>query len=280
MLHRRIEDGVTNAASARSLLDWSVAQLSRSDLNRYQLGLLAAGALRVIRGRRELLVNPKPDLMVTSALRVLSARPSWELCEEGEEGEEGDQCDKCASAKPGNCRFVITPQRLVWAAMYSKDDQVPQAVAATYLFGAATKPLGKASTYERFRELHPEAALRGAVVATRTLRSLHQGSRALVAVKALWSSGLHTPGLTEVYAAIEEDNPSGGALTEALERAKDVCEEGLTSAVEGEDWECVESRLGRLRRRLRRAAQPPPANPRNTRAPHQARFVLPDQVKR
>jgi hypothetical protein len=212
--------------------------------------------------------------MVTSALRVLSARPTWELC------EEGDQCDKCASAKPSSCRFVVTPQRLVWAAMYSKDDQVPRAVAATYLFGAATKPLGKSSTYESFRELHPEAALRGAVVAARTLRSLHQGSRALVAVKALWSSGLHTPGLTEAYAAIEEDNPSGGALTEALERAKDVCEEGLTSAVEGEDWERVESRLGRLRRRLHRAAQPPPANPRNTRAPHQARFVLPDQVKR
>lgn len=268
-LHRRIEDGVTDAASARSLIDWSVTHLERRDLTRYQLGLLATGALRAIRGRRELAVNPKPDLMVTSALRVLAALPTWALC------EGDDQCDKCANAKPESCRFVVTPTRLVWVALYSKDDQVPKAVAVKYLFGAQTRPLGKLSTYDRFRELHPEAALRGAVVAARTLRSLGEGSQALVAVKALWQKGLRTPGFTEIYAAIEEDNTSGGGLTAAIARAKAVCDEGIASGAMGEDWERVESRRSRLERRLARVSKPPSTNPRNTRAPHEARFVRP-----
>jgi DNA polymerase III epsilon subunit-like protein len=224
VLHRRIEDGVTNAASARSLVDWSVTQLERRDLTRYQLGLLAAGALRAIRGRRELAVNPKPDLMVTSALRVLSALPTWALC------EGDDQCDKCANAKPESCRFVVTPTRLVWASLYSKDDQVPRSVAAKYLFGAQTRPLGKLSTYDRFREIHPDAALRGAVVAARTLRSLGDGPRAMVAVKALWHKDRRTPGLTEIYAAIEEDNPSGGTLIGAIGRARAVCDDASRHA--------------------------------------------------
>ncbi len=268
-LHRRIEDGVTDAASARSLIDWSVAQLGRNDLTRYQLGLLAVGALRAIRGRRELATNPKPDLMATSALRVLSAEVSWEPC------DVTDQCDKCAAGDTERCRFVATPIRLVWAALYSKDDQVPKTVAVKYLFGAQSKPLGKLSTYDHFRELHPDAALRGAVVAARTLRSLGEGSRALVAVKALWQKGLRTPGLTEIYAAIEEDNSSGGPQNAATERAKTVCDEGLGARVAGEDWERVESRCARLERRLARASTPPPANPRNTRPAHQTRFVRP-----
>lgn len=268
-LHRRIEDGVTDAASARSLIDWSVAQLGRGNLSRYQLGLLAAGALRAIRGRRELAVNPKPDLMVTSALRVLSALPTWALC------EEDDQCDKCVEGSPERCRFVITPTRLVWVALYSKDDQVPKSVAVKYLFGEQTKPLGKLSTYDRFRLVHPDAALRGAVVAARTLRSLGDGARALVAAKALWQRGVRTPGLTEIYAAIEEDNPSGGALIAAIERAKAVCDVGIAACADGEDWEGIESRRSRLERRLTRAGTPPPANPRNTRPAHQTRFVRP-----
>ena len=269
-LHRRIEDGVVDAASARGLLDWSLEQFSRTDLSRFQLGLLAAGALRVIQGRRELLTNPKPDLMVTSALRVLSALPAWEPCD-----DDDDLCDKCAAGRFERCRFVTTPRRLVWAALYSKDDQVPLAVATKFLFGISVKPLGKGSAYDQFRQLHPDAALHGAVVAARTLRSLGNGARALVAVKALWKKGHHTQGLTEIYAALEEDTGTGDGLVPALERAAAICEEGLASAQDGEDWEHVEGRLGRLERRITRAVKPPPQNPRNTRAPHQTRFVRP-----
>jgi hypothetical protein len=121
----------------------------------------------------------------------------------------------------------------------------------------------------------PDAALRGAVVAARTLRSLGDGSRALVAVKALWQKILRTPGLTEIYAAIEEDNPSGGALISAIQRAEAVRDAGIAACAAGEDWEGIESRRARLERRLTRASTPPPANPRNTRPAHQTRFVRP-----
>ena len=268
-LHRRIEDGVTDAASARSLLDWSVAQLSRSDLSRYQLGLLAAGALRVIEGRRQLLVNPKPDLLTTSSLRVLDAFASWEVC-----GDK-DQCDKCASGQPDRCRFARLPRKLVWVVLYNKNDQVPLSVAVKYLFGAQAKPLGKLSTYDQFRERHPDAALRGAVVAARTMRSLGQKQRALVGVKALWEMGLRGPGLTEIYAALEEDNIEGDPLSEAIERAKTVCDVGLESKSDGEAWDRIRSRRARLERRLNRVTKPAPANPRNTRPAHKTRFVRP-----
>ena len=269
LLHRRIEDGVTDAAVARSLLEWSLKQLARRDLSRFQRGLLVAGALRAIRGRRQLLVKPKPDLMANGAQRVLEAEPSWGLC------ADGDQCDKCAKEKADDCRFVVTPTRLMWVALFTKDNQVPLAVAEKYLFGISVRPIGKGSTYEQFRALHADAALRGALVAARTLRSLGQGSRALAAVKTLWGKGLRGPGLTELYAAIEEDNPSRGALVAALERARDVCDEGLSTSRENENWNGIEDRRTRLERRLNRTAKAQPKNPRNTRPPHRTRFVRP-----
>ena len=269
ILHRRIEDGITDAASARSLLDWSLKQLARRDLSRFQRGLLVAGALRAIRGRRQLLVKPKPDLMANSAQRVLATEPYWRQC------AEEDQCDKCAKAKADDCRFVVTPTRLMWVTLFTKDDQVPLAVAEKYLFGISVRPIGKGSTYEQFRALHADAALRGAVVAARTLRSLGQGSRALTAVKALWGKGLRGPGLTELFAAIEEGNPSRGLLTAAIERARDVCDEGLSTRRENENWSGIEDRRVRLERRLNRTAKALPKNPRNTRPPHRTRFVRP-----
>jgi len=178
-------------------------------------------------------------------------------------------------SKNERCRFRHTPRKLVWAALFDKDDRVARAVAVRYLYGTQTKPLGKLSTYDQFRRLHPDAALRGAVVTARTVRTAGESKKALVAVKVLWAKGLHSPGLAEVYAAIEEDNATGLPLTEVSTRARDVCDEALKEDDGGASWARRRGRCTRLERRLNRAIRPPPENPRNTRPAHKSRSVRP-----
>jgi hypothetical protein len=220
-------------------------------------------------GHRDALANPKPAKMLDNTLTFLGAHHHWARC------DASDQCDRCASGQVARCRFVKAPNNAVWSAMYSSDDQVPLAVARKYLYGAAKKPLGAGSWYEQIRVLNPDAALRGAVVAARTLRSLGYGGEALVAVKALWSHRLRTPGLTEMYAALEEDNLGGATRSVSLRSALRVCDVGLKAGAGKPGWQRVTSRRARLERRIIAAKKPPFAKPYNQRPPHAARFARP-----
>lgn len=268
-LNRRIEDGLTNAASARSLFAWSLSRIETPGLSRFRLGLLVSGALRTMTGHRDALANPKPAKMLDNTLTFLGAYHQWTRC------DASDQCDRCTVGKTERCRFVKAPNNAVWSAMYSSDDQVPLAVARKYLYGAAKKPLGAGSWYEQIRALNPDAALRGAVVAARTLRSLGYGDEALVAVKALWSRRLRTPGLTEMYAALEEDNLGGATRLVSLRGALRVCDIGLKTGTGKPGWERVTSRRARLERRMAAVEKPPFLKPYNQRPAHTKRFATP-----
>ena len=269
-LNRRIEDGVTNAATARELLAWAIEQLGDRSLSRYQLGLLADGAVRTMFGRRDLLVNAKPDLMLSNTLELLGAYSKWDQC------DSDDKCDRCLVGKEWNCRFLKVPRNAVWSMLYTKYDQVPLDVARKYLFGTQQKPLGVLCSYTKLSKLCGDAALRGAVVAARTMRSLGDGERALVAVRALWKKGWRTPGLTEIYAALEEDNFAGIERVEALRKACAICDEGLAVAGSGwSSWDKVEARRGRLARSIDKVEAKPFANPYNQRPAHPTRFVRP-----
>jgi hypothetical protein len=268
ILNRRIEDGVVDAPSARAALAWTLRQMKTDGLTRYQLGLLADGAVRAIRGRRDLLKNAKVDLMANNALSVLATYSAWTTC------DGDDSCDRCQSGHRSRCRFVRTPRKLVWTAMYSKDDHVPLAVAERFLFGVSVRPLGNASWYDRFQLLEPDAALRGAMVAARTMRSLGHGDHALGAIKALWAKGLRTPELTTIYSALEEDNLAELSLTTALRRALRICDAGIDAGASG-DWDTVTTRQKRLSRRIEKVEQPPFVEPYNQRPAHPLRFVRP-----
>jgi DNA polymerase III epsilon subunit-like protein len=266
-LNRRIEDGLTDAASARSLFAWSLARIETPGLSRFQRGMLVNGALRTMTGHRDALANPKPAKMLHNALAILGVYHQWTRC------DTIDQCDRCAAGQVAHCRFVKAPSNAVWSAMYSSHDQVPLAVARKYLCGAAKKPIGAGSWYEQIRALNPDAALRGAVVAARTLRSLGYGDEALVAVKALWRHRLRTPGLTEVYAALEEDNLGSVTQLVSLRGALRVCDVGLKAGTDKPGWERVTARRARLVRRMAVVEKPPFVKPYNQRPPHALRFA-------
>jgi hypothetical protein len=268
LLNYRIEDGLTNAQSARELLAWSLARLGDKTLTRYQLGLLADGAARTIAGRRSLLVNPKPDLLMKNALDILRAYRKWSAC------EDDDVCDLCEVAKQERCRFLRAPRKALWAALYAKNGRVSVAEATRFLFGQQQKPLGRLSGYGQVKLLHPDLAVRGAVVAARTMRQRAVGARALVAVKALWANGLRGPGLTELYAALEEDNFATGTRVAALKRAKAICKAGLPKG-DVPEWDRVRARFERLERSIERSRVAPFKNPYNQRPAHATRFVRP-----
>ncbi|NNN08337.1 MAG: 3'-5' exonuclease [Acidimicrobiaceae bacterium] len=269
VLNRRIEDGVTDGASARSLIKWSIEQIGRPGLTRYQVGLLMSGALRAMNGRRDLLVRPKPDLMLHNARALLNSYPRWEAC------TDDDQCDRCASGRPYLCRFFRTPINAVWSAMYNSEEQVPLNVAMKYLYGAAKTPLGASSWYSQLRALHPYAAVRGASRAARTLATLHRVGQAIEATEALWATELHTPGLTALYATLVEESMTQGERDTALRRALAICDEGLAGNIGERPWHSVEARRERLARRLAVAESSPFKHPYNQRPPHRSRFVRP-----
>jgi len=269
VLNRRIEDGVTDSVSARSLINWAIARVGQLGLTRYQTGLLMSGALRAMNGRRDLLVRSKPDLMLRNALSLLSSYSLWVAC------DASDQCDRCASGQPFRCRFLRTPINAVWSAMYSSEEQVPLSTAMKFLYGIAKSPLGASSWYAQFRALHPYAAMRGASRAARTLAMLHHDREALDATKALWSTEIHTPGLTGLYVTLEEDSLARDDRLGALNRALAICDQGLLGNSGAREWKSVESRRARLVRRIAAVQAPPFLHPYNQRLPHKTRFARP-----
>ena len=269
VLNRRIEDGVTDGASARSLINWAIVQIGQPGLTRYQIGILMSGALRAMNGRRDLLVRPKPDLMLHNALALLGAYSNWEPC------DDNDQCDRCASSKPYRCRFLRTPINAVWCAMYNSEEQILLTTAVKYLYGTAKSPMGASSWYAQFRALHPYAAMRGASRAARTLATLHHSRQAVEVTKALWATEIHTPGLTGLYAALEEESLVPDERIAALSRALAICDEGLAGNTGTPEWANVESRRSRLARRITAVQAPPFEHPYNQRPPHKTRFARP-----
>ncbi len=143
----------------------------------------------------------------------------------------------------------------------------------TLPLGGVAGASGSTTTTTTYDE---DAALRGAVVSARVMRSGGEGARALIAVTALWNLGWRSAGLTEIYASLLEDNFDKADRLEALGSAYEVCVEGLEyidSASSG--WDRVEARRGRLARSIEKSEAKPFANPYNQRPPHPTRFVRP-----
>ncbi|MCY7298014.1 MAG: hypothetical protein LH616_02240 [Ilumatobacteraceae bacterium] len=81
-LDKRIEDGITDSASARANYEWTVAALGDKHLTRMQQGLLAAGAARALAGWRKTSTNPNCSQLLTKAVAVLDAIGNWSLCDD------------------------------------------------------------------------------------------------------------------------------------------------------------------------------------------------------
>jgi hypothetical protein len=117
--------------------------------------------------------------------------------------------------------------------------------------------------------------MRGASRAARTLATLHHRRQAIEATKALWATEIHTPGLTSLYAELEEESLAHDERIAALARALAICDEGLVGNAGVREWANVESRRTRLTRRIAAVQAPPFEHPYNQRPPHKSRFLRP-----
>jgi DNA polymerase III epsilon subunit-like protein len=268
-LHKRIEDGITDASSARANYKWAVAALDDKHLTRMQQGLLAAGAARALTGWRNTSINPNCSLLFTKAVAVLDAVGPWSLC------DNIDPCDRCIDEEPPRCRFITTPRRLLYGVIYAADRTLPIANAEAYLYGGAKGPLTGRADWSRARTSAPAAADSFAVTLARDLRQHGRPDLARPVVTKLWKVGVRDPYLTTLYAALIEDDKVHSDKLTVFRKAAAVCEEGLAAAQAGVDWSSVEARLARLRGRINAATKKPPAAPYNTRPPHRTRFVRP-----
>ena len=270
-LHKRIEDGITDPASARACYQWALTALTDPTLTRYQRGLLAAGAARALAGWRNTTAKPNHSLLFTKAVAVLAACARWQPC------DRADLCDYCADGQPERCRFITSPRRLLRAAVYTSANTLPTVNATAYLTGDAKSPLTSKSGWARVHVLAPDAADGFVVTLARDLRQHGRTDLARPAIVKVWKSGVHTPYLTTVYAAIVEDDKATRDKLTVFREAEAICESGLASATDADRkaWNEVEARLKRLRGRINAATKKPPAAPYNTRPPHRSRFVKP-----
>lgn len=268
VLNRRIEDGATSSESARDLLSWCLAWLECPDLTRYQLGLIADGAVRVIIARRQILTKPHPRLLLDNVTALFEGYNGWEPC------SDDDQCDQCFAQRPSRCRFVLVPRRAVYTTLYSREDRVDLDSARAFLYDGR-RALGVGSRFYSLVHLHADAAVVGAVVAARVLRSLREGPAALAATTEIWTLGFRSAELAEVHAALVEDNYSRAPRPHVLNEAMAICDEALRGREDDPGYERLRARRRRLVRAIEAAAKPAPANPYNRRPPHAVRFVGP-----
>jgi DNA polymerase III epsilon subunit-like protein len=270
-LHKRIEDGITNPASARACYQWVLAAMADTSLTRFQRGLLTAGAARALAGWRNTTTKPNHSLLFTKAVAVLAACPGWQRC------DGTDLCDHCQDGKPDRCRFVTSPRRLLRAAVYTTANTLPTVNATAYLAGDAKTPLTGKSGWARVHALAPDAADGFVVTLARDLRQHGRTDLARPAVVKLWKTSVRTPYLTTTYAAIVEDDKATRDKLTVFREAEAICVDGLaaTTSADKDAWKDVEARLGRLRGRINAATKKPPAAPYNTRPAHRSRFVRP-----
>lgn len=270
-LHKRIEDGVTSAATARACFDWTLAALGRSDLSRLQRGLLVAGAARVLTGWRDIAARPDHKMLFTKAIAVLATGKHWTVC------GATDECDHCQAARPERCRFVTGPRRLLWPALYNTTGSVVTISAIAYLTGPAKKPLTAKSWWHKAHAYAPDAANAALTRVASGLRQTGRSDIARPAVEALWKRGVRDPQLTSVYAALVEDEKVTGDKVTAFADAAAICQTALASPAVAAtpEWQQVKKRLNRLQGRLNAATKKPPQAPYNTRPPHRSRFVKP-----
>jgi hypothetical protein len=270
-LHKRIEDGITDPASARACYQWALTTLADPPLTRYQRGLLAAGAARALAGWRNTTAKPNHSLLFTKAVAVLAACPGWARC------DGADLCDYCGDGKPERCRFITSPRRLLRAAVYTTTNTLPTVNATAYLTGDAKSMLTGKSGWARVHAVAPDAADGFVVTLARDLRQHGRTDLARPAIVKLWKSGVRTPYLTTTYAAIVEDDKATRDKLTVFREAEAICVEGLAAATstDRDAWKDVEGRLGRLRGRINAATKKPPAAPYNTRPAHRSRFVRP-----
>ena len=152
---------------------------ARTDLTREQLGRLADGGARALRGWRDKLTNPKPTTLVPRALNILDADPDWDRC------QGAQKCDRCSASKPERCRFPRSGQSLVFSVPYTTEGTIRPTTAHRYLWGTVQRPCGATSWYAEFAAWSQATATRGAAVAARTLRAAKRGDEALQATKVL-----------------------------------------------------------------------------------------------
>lgn len=270
-LHKRIEDGITDPASARACYQWALDALTDPTLTRYQRGLLTAGAARALAGWRNTTAKPNHSLLFTKAVALLAAMPDWTRC------ISGDLCDHCQAGTPERCRFVTSPRRLLHAAVYTSASTLPTANATAYLTGDAKSPLTSKSGWARAHALAPDAADGFIVTLARDLRQHGRTDLARPDIEKLWKTSTRTPYLTTTYAAIVEDDKATRDKLTVFREAEAICETGLAASTESDRnaWKDVEARLKRLRGRINAATRKPPAAPYNTRPAHRSRFVRP-----
>jgi DNA polymerase III epsilon subunit-like protein len=269
-LNHRIEDGLTGVRAAHSLYDWALDQLQDPTLTRYQRGLLADGAARVLGGWRDQNKRHNPAAMYAKAFEVLTTYTAWVPCT-----DPADACDQCQAERYTRCRFVKVPRALAWDAMFNREGQVPKAAAHAFLYGTRSRPCGATSWYAQWDANYPDAALRGAVVAARTLRQLRAHDDARAAMTHLWNLGLRAPGLTEMRAALAEDERDSIDRLDAYMNAALICQDGLLAGAGGNEWDRVAAKFTRLTRRIQAQLRPPAKEPYNRRPAHASRFVKP-----
>jgi DNA polymerase III epsilon subunit-like protein/ribosome-binding factor A len=270
-LHKRIEDGVTSAATSRACFDWTLTALGRNDLSRLQRGLLVAGAARVLTSWRDIAARPDHKMLFTKAVAVLATAKHWTVC------DATDECDHCAAGGPERCRFVTGPQRLLWPALYNTNGSVVTNSAKDYLTGTAKTPLTTKSWWHKAHAHAPDAANAALTRITMALRQSGRSELARPAVESLWKKGVRDPRLATVYATmVEDDKDTHGKLT-ALNNAAAICQTALASPAVAAtpEWQQVKQRLHRLQGRINATSKKPPQAPYNTRPPHRSRFVKP-----
>jgi hypothetical protein len=203
---------------------------------------------------------------------VLSSPVTWIACT-----DPADQCDRCAAKKPDRCRFVATPVSLVWVCMYNKDDRVAETLATKFLFGATGTPLTAGSWFQQVQRLVPSAALRGAVVAARTLRALHKPQPDVLAAVSKLTKQTAAPNsrVVELHAALLEDRAASTGDRKLLAEAAKVCRDAIAASGGGDEWLRVIAKLAKLDRRLAKEDAPEFIDPYNKRAAHPFRFVRP-----
>lgn len=162
---------------------------------------------------------------------------------------------------------MFHPQQYVWP---------PATAHALAFLTAPGKPAcGVGTGYKKFAKQHPDAAMRGAAAAAASLRRTAHAPVALAAVKALWAAGVRTPQVTEVYAALIEDNPDKKPDLTVWRHAIRVCDTGLSTGTADADWTTVLGKRGRLERRVSKKLKADASDPYNKRPAWPARFVKP-----
>lgn len=267
ILHRRMLDPVVDTKTALEIAQWGTSRLAGTT-TRTTAGLLAIGAARALRQRRDLGSTFSRHMHVQHALELLDARSDWDEC------DTFDVCDRCASTRPGRCRFAAAPLELMNTLLYDSDRRIDHHQAHTFLYADSTRPLTKATWFHQFDNRAHTAAVHAAVTAARTLRQAGRGAEAFRVTGSLWRAGERTPTLCELHAALAEDAPTGRGVKAATTDALTICEEGLASARPG-TWDKVEAKRRRLERKLDTVDKPEPVTRRNTRPTHPTRFAKP-----